>query len=494
LWLLPSLDRPGNLARFFSAWRKTQASTPGMVLVDEADDARHLAEYLAIELPIGWHWRVTPAAAVSQGDKIRAVWDEVKDCAWLGLVGDDCIPETPNWDRQLLDQLHRFGMVSCDDCWQAPQRVGNCWIVSGPLIRLAGYLFPPGLQHLYVDDVWEEIGRAAQCWRVRMNVRVRHAHVLKGEAAADDTHRRVYGGDTIDVAAGLWPQDRAAFGAWHANDRDRLVAAVRAARAGGLLPAPPVANRSAPDESGPDNSPDAIKRRLARAQSGSVMLLVPSARCPCFDFMVSWAETCLLLERLGLRYATRFLRFFSNLPRARNELAARFLAAGFDKAVYLDDDMGWTPNDVVRLLASDKPVAAGVGRKKVDLPNDNPDVWCFTAEPGPLTQDEMGFVLGRRVGTAFLKIERRVFLELAALHPEWKLKGSAGMEPELRANYWRFFEFGPNDESEDFVFCDRWRAAGGQIWIDPTIALGHTGEHVYRGRIGDLMQAMDAAA
>ena len=33
--------------------------------------------------------------------------------------------------------------------------------------------------------------------------------------------------------------------------------------------------------------------------------------------------------------------------------------------------------------------------------------------------------------------------------------------------------------SEDYAFCDRWRAIGGEIWVDVVSDLNHTGRFVY---------------
>src|SRR5215469_15503466 len=141
MWLLPSRGRPANLARFFVAYRSTSGSTPGMVLVDCDDYAAHAADYARLDFPLGWFLRVTTGA--TQHDKIREVWDWVKDCAWLGLIGDDCVPITKHWDRGLVERLDGSNIVSCEDGWQAPKRLGNCWIMAGELVRAVGYIFPP---------------------------------------------------------------------------------------------------------------------------------------------------------------------------------------------------------------------------------------------------------------------------------------------------------------------------------------------------------------
>jgi hypothetical protein len=215
---------------------------------------------------------------------------------------------------------------------------------------------------------------------------------------------------------------------------------------------------------------------------------------------MAFAETCAMLERLRIRYASRFVVGSSNIPKARNILAARYLASGFTDALYIDDDMGWSANSVLRLLASDKPVIAGVGRKKVDKPNSDPNVWCCHFDEtaaGGLVQDEMGNIRLPRVGTGFMKIARTVFEQLIAAHPDWKRQGDPEMEPAVRANYYRFFKFDDETElGEDYFFCERWRELGGEVWIDPSITLSHVGEKAWTGRIAEIMEAApgDAAA
>jgi len=248
---------------------------------------------------------------------------------------------------------------------------------------------------------------------------------------------------------------------------------------------------------GTDHSRANAMARLQRARSRKVMLCVPTARAPALEFTLAFAETCVHLRDSGIAFCSQFVIGSSNLPRARNELVARFLASDCTDMIFIDDDMGWRPEAIVRLLASNQPLIAAVGRKRVDKPNSDPDVWCvhLDADAGrSLVQDEMGAVEVLAVGTAFMKIERRVFERLIALHPEWKRDGHDGMSAAVRASYYQFFRFDPDDTAEmgeDFVFCRRWRAAGGEVWIDPEIWLAHVGSRAYAGTISELMVADD---
>jgi hypothetical protein len=231
--------------------------------------------------------------------------------------------------------------------------------------------------------------------------------------------------------------------------------------------------------------------RFARARSRSVMIATPVARAPCWQYTVSLCDTCVLLTRLGITYIRQFVIGSSNLPRARNELCARFLASPCTDLLFIDDDMEWSPDSVVRLLASDKPIAGAIGRKRIDKANSDPDVWCGSPDVGPgnnLTQDDMGFIRLTKIGTGFLKIAREALLDLAAANPDWKASGKEDLPTDVKANYYRFFRFGDDEleTSEDYVFCDAWRAHGGEIWADPEMVLGHIGEKKYSGSISEL--------
>jgi hypothetical protein len=56
------------------------------------------------------------------------------------------------------------------------------------------------------------------------------------------------------------------------------------------------------------------------------------------------------------------------------------------------------------------------------------------------------------------------------------------------------FDFMLTDEGyvgEDFLFCDRAREHGFEVWVDPTITLGHMGVQEYVGNFGtDMLYPM----
>ena len=226
------------------------------------------------------------------------------------------------------------------------------------------------------------------------------------------------------------------------------------------------------------------------------MICTPVARNAVWQYTAALASTLLFLQEIGIRVTFQFVVGSSVVSKARNELCAQFLASDFTDLLFIDDDMEWSPNGVLRLLGSDKPLIGGVGRMRVQKPNSDPNVWCWRPlhnERGELRQDDMGAIEAKGFGAAFMLINRRVFADMIEAHPEWKRSGADDWSPELRAHYFEFFrqnhEGQHGETSEDYVFCDRWRTLGNSVWVDPTIRLGHVGSWNFSGAVEETLVA-----
>lgn len=237
-----------------------------------------------------------------------------------------------------------------------------------------------------------------------------------------------------------------------------------------------------------------IAERLARARQRSVMICTPVARNPVWEYTASLASTLLFLAEQRIRVTFQFVVGSSVIHKARNELCAHFLASDYTDLLFVDDDMQWAPNAVLRLLGSDKPLIGGVGRMRCQKSNADPAVWCWRplrGEAGDLIQDEMGAIEVRGFGAAFMLINRRVFADMVGARPDWKREGAADWPSDLRAHYFEFFTQSERDEfgelSEDYGFCHRWRGLGGRVFVDPTVRLGHVGAFNYAGAVEELL-------
>tara|TARA_R110000868_G_scaffold247205_3_gene503693 strand:- start:274 stop:1011 length:738 start_codon:yes stop_codon:yes gene_type:complete len=211
---------------------------------------------------------------------------------------------------------------------------------------------------------------------------------------------------------------------------------------------------------------------------------------PAYDFKVSLklaislAQFARISAEHGIVINIGSICGCSVVSRARNLLMQDFLESKCTDLLFIDSDINFSPDDVLRLMAwtSDpkKGIVAGVprvrGEDKVYITTLDYD------ENNQLTMNGTGLVRAKRVATAFMMVRREVFETLVKEHPEW-LYDDVRTNRKLTA----VFDFKVQDGhymGEDFLFCDRARAHGYEVWIDPAIKLGHMGVQEYLGDFG----------
>lgn len=187
--LLPTFDRPELFKRFVKSYGDTGATIDSLALVDKEDPS--YLEYKALELPASWTLVTTDARTM--GAKIREVWAKIKGRDSVMILNDDHLCVTHEWDKKTYANLNGKNFVSTNDRWMAPIKAAGVTAFSMPLVEAWGFpLFPAGINHLFIDDVWESIGRQTGCHDIDMSIVVLHLHVLKREGKLDKTHQSVY--------------------------------------------------------------------------------------------------------------------------------------------------------------------------------------------------------------------------------------------------------------------------------------------------------------
>ncbi len=193
MFLLPSLNRPELLKKVCASALQTNCSSECMILIDDKDWWSNLAAYEAIKKPMSWSFRVVQG--ITMGEKVAEVWSMLDGSDTVGIINDDFEFITDEWDKKLLKYLDGKNFVSSNDrklrSWIKPSGV-TVW--SKPLLDVLGWksFFPPGMQHLFIDDVWLQLGNATGSWRMAADVVVLHHHALDGEMEQDATFHKTY--------------------------------------------------------------------------------------------------------------------------------------------------------------------------------------------------------------------------------------------------------------------------------------------------------------
>lgn len=184
----------------------------------------------------------------------------------------------------------------------------------------------------------------------------------------------------------------------------------------------------------------------------------------------------------------------SLVQRGRNILTARFLKSNATHLMFIDADIAFSPDSVLKLLRSEKDVVSGVyAKKSIDWKQ----VVAKRNGPEPVHQRGLDFNLNivgdtkvtdgivevLDTATGFLMIRRHVIELMCDKYPDLWVKndiaGGTGVD-----SYCAIFDCMIDLDtrrylSEDYSFCRRWQALDGKVHADITIPLGHIGTHSF---------------
>jgi hypothetical protein len=200
--LCPTRGRPGNAAALAALWPEVTDDAV-LELIADADDPE-LPGYQALSLPPGVTLSVNNSATRLGPILNVAGPAAAAEADAVGFLGDDHRPRTRGWDTALLAALgERPGVAYGDDLFQR-QRIPTACVISAGLIRTLGYMVPPGLAHLYLDDFWARLGTDAGNLAYCPEAVIEHLHPAAGKGIWD-------AGYTAANSAATWDADGAAW-------------------------------------------------------------------------------------------------------------------------------------------------------------------------------------------------------------------------------------------------------------------------------------------
>lgn len=379
--VLPSLNRPHLLKEFFKCYKDTDSTIPGLLLIDDQDFKKNEAAYQDLELPK--EWRIVRTTGVTMAAKINEVWDQIITLDYVCILNDDHKPKTNKWDAKIAGLITGSNIVATNDGWKAPHRLCGAITYSGNVLRAVGYMFPPGVQHLYHDDAWEFLGNKAGCVQIAMDIMVEHDHVYK-HGKVDETFKKVNSEES-------WKGDIEAFEAWHKSGE---------------------AERAA-------------ERLVGIQPKQGIMLATPSHDGNvCFQYALGLSDTNVACAMNRIHFEIGRVEGSSLLSHTRNCLVDMFLKSKCQKLLFVDADQGFTAQSVLTLLQSNKRIIAGITPHKrfpinlnfEPLPDDCKYFKEFVNKSVPefiefakVKADPKGEIEVARAGTGFIMIDRSVF-------------------------------------------------------------------------------------
>lgn len=273
-----------------------------------------------------------------------------------------------------------------------------------------------------------------------------------------------------------------------------------------------------------ENQRETIDSYLEKNELPCLYILTPCYGGMCYtSYTRSLMSTVEKLKQYNIDVHVEFCNNDSLVSRARNNLIAKAMSnPRTTHIMFIDADITWNAEEIIKLLITDKDLCGGVypmkkynwDRMLKPVPDEkkgsilsqwieNKDNTVFKDIVDDKTfiqhkllsynlnytsnkitiNDNMAEV--RHIATGFMLIKRTVIEQMAKAFPYTKYTDDIGFLKKTENEFaYALFDCGVENDhylSEDWMFCERWRKLGGSIYVDVTINLIHTGIEQYNG-------------
>lgn len=226
--------------------------------------------------------------------------------------------------------------------------------------------------------------------------------------------------------------------------------------------------------------------------SKHVIFCCPTYQRPAQAALDSLEASVPLIEAAGYTHAAVFEKGNAYISAARATMLRSAITAKADIIVFLDDDVSYRPEDLLKLVETPGDVVAGTYRTREDTPN-------YMGRP---VQDENGKVTSMRadgciemtaVPAGFLKITMDTVAHFMHCYPElcygspWNYSVDLFNHGAHKGLWW----------GEDYSFCRRWRDIKGKVWCIPDMNIDHNardGKTIWRGNYHEYLMRQPGGA
>lgn len=218
-----------------------------------------------------------------------------------------------------------------------------------------------------------------------------------------------------------------------------------------------------------------------------VVFCVPSRRKAHPAFFKSMEASIPAIIAAGYDEGMTFQTGCPYISGARASMLKQALNSKADIIVFIDDDVSWDGDALLKLVQTPGDVVGGTYRCKEDELNYMGRI-LQTKEGRPTSIREDGCIECSCLPAGFLKITKEAVFKFMRGYPELCYGPPWDYAIDL-------FNHGAHEGlwwGEDYAFCRRWRDIGGQVWLIPNLNIHHNewdGEKVYAGNFHEYLLA-----
>ena len=228
------------------------------------------------------------------------------------------------------------------------------------------------------------------------------------------------------------------------------------------------------------------KEKLSTQLKPSVFIAMP-----CYDSvkvatMVSIIKLIQQLQKNGVAVGIQTMKS-PLIHQARNYLSSLFMVSPYTHMLFIDSDVEFQPEAVLRMLVAKKDIICTPYRVKSEDTSKN----IYTVDFVKPMILENGLIEIKAGPTGLMIIKKEVFKKIMKNFPHLKIKNPVLPDHhEEHEFYYNFFDFKFKDGysiGEDVSFCHLAREAGFKIFANTESRTKHHGSWTWEGKFGDAL-------
>ena len=177
-----------------------------------------------------------------------------------------------------------------------------------------------------------------------------------------------------------------------------------------------------------------------------------------------------------------YMSYDALIQRARNDLLAIAVKNDFDDIIWIDSDIEWDPEWLLKLLSYEEDVVGGTyPRKSVE------ETYVVKCAPEDLVVNDKGLIPVQGLGTGFLRMSKAAFTYL------WDNSEPYTHNGEDKRWAFNVSIIDGDIISEDIQVCQKLIEGGFQVYLDPTLTCNHIGSLKFSGNFEQWMQVVKGA-
>lgn len=220
----------------------------------------------------------------------------------------------------------------------------------------------------------------------------------------------------------------------------------------------------------------------------TVAVCIPTITKPYQVCLDSLAASAPLLAAAGWGMADIYEVGNPYISAARSAMLRKALDAKADVIVFIDHDLSWDPDALIRLVEAEGDVVSGTYRFKRE-----PEEYMGALQPNILGRPQVradGCLKAHSIPAGFLKITRNGINRFMLEYPEL----CYGDRFALNVDLFNHGAHGGTWYGEDYAFARRWREKCGDIWILPDLNITHWSDVAYPGNYHQFLLRQDGGS